>query len=685
MPHLNRYRLPPPESLQRRAIQRSMFLVTNLPFPSRAALLAGCFCLCISPIQAAGEGTWLRWFSPALRELDQHLTEARKELTALGAPVIGQTVPEFGIQHTMLAKAPPVSPWVQIDLGESHRFDMVALLPAMVDFQSVLQSAYAFPLRFRLDASDEESFTTFTPLLVETEVDFEHTSAAPVIVHTPQAKARYLRLTATKLAEVEGRWTFALSELMVLSGNRNLALGATVTHKGGTALPPRWLSQNLTDGRTPLGPPIDRSVMPEFDALFAVMPDADSPAWMKVDLGKDMPIDEVRLHPLHARQGADVPGFRFPLQFRVEIAASEDMKDATVIFDTRDDDFSNPGNNPVTLPAHGAHGRFVRVVMLKSQKTGATDFALAEMEVYAGDRNLARGTAVTSSGDPHRDPKRPLSDLTDGFASYGRLVELPQWLDQWERRQHLQNELATLSTKEITLREEAWRRVLGLLAIVITTVVVLLIFLFLRSRRRQTLEQDSFRTQLARDMHDEIGSNLAGISVISELAAQESISDREDWNEINRIARETTDAMREVLWLVGARQEMGIDLMEHLKLAASRLLPNREVIWKQTVIDLPVSWRVESRRQVFLFFKEALTNIVRHAKATRVELSTTIREGMFELIIHDNGRGFDPQATTHGMGLASLRERAKTMNGTMQIDSSPDHGTSITLRVPLSP
>lgn len=643
----------------------------------------GCFWLGVSPLPAAEEGAWLRWFSPALRALDQRHTEAQKELEALGAPTVGQTAPEFGIQHTMLAAPPPVSPWVQIDLGESRSIDTIALLPALVDFQSVMQSAYAFPLRFRLDASDDETFTTFKPLLVQTEVDYVHPGAAPVIVRTPQMKARFIRLTVTKLAEVEGRWTLALSELMVLSGNRNLAIGAKVTHKGGTNLPPRWLAHNLTDGRTPLGPPIDRSAMPEFDALFAMMTSDGDPAWMKVDLGKTTAVDEVRLHPLHARQGADVPGFRFPLQFRVEIAATEDMQDAHVIFDTQGNDFSNPGNNPVTLPAHGAQGRFVRVVMVKSQKVGARDFALSEMEVYAGDQNVGRSGIVTSSGDPHRNPPRPLSDLTDGFVSYGRLVELPRWLDQWEHRQQLQNELAALTLQAVALREEAWRRALGLLAISLAAVMALLVLGFLRSRRRQALEQEKFRTQLARDMHDEIGSNLAGISVISELAAHESISDREDWNEINRIARETTDAMREVLWLVGARQEMGIDLMEHLKLAASRLLPNREVLWRQTASDLPISWPVESRRQVFLFFKEALTNIVRHARATRVELSASAHEGIFELIIHDNGRGFDPNAATHGMGLASLQERAKTMHGTMLLDSAPDHGTTITLRTPL--
>jgi signal transduction histidine kinase len=206
--------------------------------------------------------------------------------------------------------------------------------------------------------------------------------------------------------------------------------------------------------------------------------------------------------------------------------------------------------------------------------------------------------------------------------------------------------------------------------------------LFWRSHRRHRREQEAFRAQLARDMHDEIGSNLAGIAVISETSALQGDATAEDWQEINRIAHETTDAMREVLWLVGARQESGIDLIEHLQRVAKRLLSNHEVDWTALATDLPPTWQVEDRRQVFLFFKEAVTNVLRHAKATRVELSVQIIGGSFELVIRDNGRGFDPAAPSTGMGLSSLRERARQLGGTFALSSS-DQGTTLTLRVPM--
>lgn len=619
------------------------------------------------------------WLSADLRLAQHKLISYRAALASLGEPMVGQTVPEFGLQHSMLLNAPPESPFVQVDLGASQAFDVVALVPAIVDFQSLTQSAYAFPPRYRLDASDDENFATFTPLKVQLNEDAVLYGAAPVIVHTPSIKARYLRLTMPTMARVEGRWTFALSEIMVLQGNRNIALGAKVLHLKGTNLPPRWLGQNVTDGRTPLGPPMDRSSVPEYDALFAAIHDDVTTPWMAVDLGGERDLEEVRLHPLHARQGADVPGFRFPQQFRVETAAQADMKDAKVIYDTHGVDFSNPGNNPVTLHAQGLRGRFVRVTMLKIQPAIRADFALSELEVYSGNENVARGKQVSSSGDRPRDAIRPLSLLTDGHVSYGRLLELPVWLAQWEQRQTLMRDIAALEEQGIKLRRLAMQRAVSLAVLGVFVIAVGLIFVSIRSRRRQARGQEALRNQLARDMHDEIGSNLAGMAVISELP----MHDPEDWKEINRIAHETTDAMREVLWLVGARQESGIDLMEQLQRVAKRLLPNHAVTWNSLTKDLPSSWPVESRRQVFLFFKEALTNIQRHAKATQVNLSAQITGSVLELIIQDNGRGFDPANATSGMGLSSLRERANQLSGTFALDSS-HLGTTLTLRVPLA-
>jgi signal transduction histidine kinase len=635
--------------------------------------------LCMSsPLYA----DWRDLVSADLRSARRSLERVKSEIDALGQPMIGNTVPEFGIQHRMLAEPPPVSPFVQLDLGQELTFDTVALVPALVDFQSITQSPYAFPVRFRLDASSDAAFTTFTPLLVKTDVDHTQQSLAPLLIRVPGTRARFLRLTVTKLAHVEGRWTFALSEVMVLDGVRNIAIGTPVSHEGGVGLPPRWQAANLTDGRTPLGPPIDRTSVPKFDALFAATLPGITEPWMEMDLGSIMPIDEVRLHPLHARQGADVPGFAFPLRFKLTLAGRPDQTDASVLLDASTTDFPNPGNNPVTIAAHGRPARFVRISMLAPAVTTRSAFALSEFEIFSRGEKVSLSATPSSSGDLLREEERNPSLLNDDHSSYGRLLPLHEWLSQWEERRRLQDEAAALTQQITSLGQSAQSRTVGLIAIGLGAAAMMVAVLFWRSHRLSRQQQETFRTQLARDMHDEIGSNLAGIAVISETSALQADTTSQDWQEINRIAHETTDAMREVLWLVGARQESGIDLMEHLQLAARRLLPNHEVVWQATSAQLPPTWPMDARRQLFLAFKEAITNVLKHAKATKVELSAQVVAGEFILIIQDDGRGFDTSAVSTGMGLESVRQRAKTLGGKCDVSSTPS-GTQIRFQIPL--
>ena len=208
-------------------------------------------------------------------------------------------------------------------------------------------------------------------------------------------------------------------------------------------------------------------------------------------------------------------------------------------------------------------------------------------------------------------------------------------------------------------------------------------------RRRRARELDQLRRRLARDLHDEIGSNLAAIARLSEIGAgQEQVASiataAGDWNEVNRIARESMDGMREVLWLAGAREEAGPDLASHLQRLVERMLGGVEVRWTAPLDALPSNWQPSARRELFLMVKEALTNVVRHAQAPLVELGLVVDGAELRLEIRDHGRGFDPATVQGGMGLASLRERARTLGGRLVIDSTPGKGTALRFTVPVA-
>jgi signal transduction histidine kinase len=105
-------------------------------------------------------------------------------------------------------------------------------------------------------------------------------------------------------------------------------------------------------------------------------------------------------------------------------------------------------------------------------------------------------------------------------------------------------------------------------------------------------------------------------------------------------------------------------------------------------LDLPprdqeVKLGANMRREVFLIFKEAVNDIVKHSACSEVFIRFAVEGSRLRLELRDNGKGFDPQLESDGHGLVSLRSRAATLGGALSIDSSPRGGTSVTLDLPI--
>lgn len=616
------------------------------------------------------------WLSPALREVERKQREATAKLNALETPATGQTVPDLGYLHSNKGANQSTTRWVQVDLKKPQAMDQVVLIPVQADFQAQETDLHGFPRRFRVDISDDPEFLTSHPLVNYSDTDFPDPGIAPVAFAANRKMARYVRVTVVSPS------AFAIAELMVLSGNLNVAAGCRVTSSGTIDIPPRWHVDNLVDGRTPLGPPVLRRELP-YDGVYAgPSKDEAEETWMQLDLGKVMPLEEVRLHPVHASKGTDFPGYAFPARFRVEVSKHDEFRSPQIVWDSNNVmGFRNPGNNPVTIALENVPARFVRVVLLRSGGfIHPKRFGLSELEIYSGGVNVARQAKPETVPDPTLKTKDwPRSILNDGFNSHGIILELPQWIKLWTERSALQRELASLSRQRETLYARAVKRAQWLFGSSGILLVVGVAGSIWNGRRIRRRELESFRRQLAHDLHDEIGSNLAAIGMISEAAARQP-SQIKFLQRISQIAHETTDAMRETLWLAGFREEVGMNLMDHLKLAATRMLAGRQIEWIAELDPAPLKWSVEDRRQVFLFFKEALANVARHSEAQKVTLSAKIENGFFELKIQDDGHGFSLDQSTGGIGMMSLRERAQKLRGTMELVSAPEKGTCVTLR-----
>jgi len=204
------------------------------------------------------------------------------------------------------------------------------------------------------------------------------------------------------------------------------------------------------------------------------------------------------------------------------------------------------------------------------------------------------------------------------------------------------------------------------------------------ARVSRLLEIEMVRSNIALDLHDDIASNLSQISILSEIAMHTAGSDSSAGHSLARIAetaRETVDSIGDIVWSIRPQKEG--DLLQRIRRAASDALTSRQidVSFHFSEDTKHLSLDPNTRRQVYLIFKEAVHNTVRHAQAAAVNISITVAGGDLVLKIVDNGKGMADRE--EGNGLPGMRGRAASMGGHIEIHSSVGKGTGVELRVPL--
>jgi signal transduction histidine kinase len=174
---------------------------------------------------------------------------------------------------------------------------------------------------------------------------------------------------------------------------------------------------------------------------------------------------------------------------------------------------------------------------------------------------------------------------------------------------------------------------------------------------------------------------LTQISVLSEVGGRDP--SRNVLSEVAVISRDMVDEMSDIVWAVSPRHDRFDSIVHRMRRFAEDAMADGEVVFDTSELppDLPLP--LELRRPLYLIFKEAVNNVARHSEATRMAIRIAARESHLELLVEDNGQGFDPPAFPHGEGLTSIRRRVKELSGTVKWDSAPGRGTRFQARLPL--
>lgn len=208
-----------------------------------------------------------------------------------------------------------------------------------------------------------------------------------------------------------------------------------------------------------------------------------------------------------------------------------------------------------------------------------------------------------------------------------------------------------------------------------------------RLRLRQLLELERVRTRIASDLHDDIGSSLTQIAIMSEVVRrQNGHHDAEPLERIADLARNLVDSMSDIVWAINPKRDQLSDLVQRMRRFASDVLESAdiEVEFHAPSEQTDVPLHADMRRELFLIFKESVNNAARHARCRRVNICVELKDSRFLMSIGDDGQGFPPNpGNGQGHGLQSMRERARRLGGDITFVSANGNGTTLSLFVPL--
>jgi signal transduction histidine kinase len=627
------------------------------------------------------------WTSADYRRDRARLGEIDRELVTLPGLVPRPLAWRYGFRgKTILDSENPH--WLQIDLGSPQRIDRIVAMPAHIPPLGKQGEGYGFPIRFRIEVSDDPHMRDAVTVVDQTAADFPNPGRYPADFRIAPMDGRYVRFTSTKHFPIDEGFIWALEELVVLSGNRSVAALRTASSSNSLEMFPNWSVNRVQDGQSALGLPVAVEPSPSHGYLSALTEDHYEPKWLDIDLGGDHAIDEIRLVPVQPG-GYEALGERaFPRTWSLELA--EDPGFERIAWREKNGPTNlvgYPGDCALIVPCNGKRGRYLRFTAL--QLWGGANrygFGLAEIQAYSGNQNVALGKPVTAS-DPHDSESGGLpADVTDGFSSRHRLIEIPEYLERIARRGILEKERAKL-----VIRHDRHLHVTGLVlgysgGAIGTAGVLGFLWMLARQQhiRRQSIA--ALREQIARDLHDDIGSNLGGILLLSEIGSQDSIDpkSRQDFQIIKEAAEGASESMGDILWLI-QRGGSGLrELVARMRQSARMILGDQEL-----VLDIdPPDFKDRRlslifRRHLFFAFKETLNNIRKHARAQKIVLRIRMDGWHFTFTVEDDGVGFDTQAAIReGSGLGNLKRRAARLKGTCHIESTPGRGSIVTFSAP---
>ncbi len=220
--------------------------------------------------------------------------------------------------------------------------------------------------------------------------------------------------------------------------------------------------------------------------------------------------------------------------------------------------------------------------------------------------------------------------------------------------------------------------------LIMTAFTVFVAYSAYRYKLSKLLALEMLRNKISTDLHDDIGSTLSSISILSQVAVNEKEQkSKKMLAEINERSYLLMEKMDDIVWSISSQNDTIGNLFSRIQQFASTILEAKGIEYEFRIADKVKMMKIDMQRRqhIYLVLKEAINNLIKYSECSTVSIVALYTNGTLKIDINDDGKGFDTTQPSHGNGLVNMQKRAREIRGKLNIVSNPGMGTTLSLVV----
>ncbi len=239
----------------------------------------------------------------------------------------------------------------------------------------------------------------------------------------------------------------------------------------------------------------------------------------------------------------------------------------------------------------------------------------------------------------------------------------------------------------VIARQKANQRIILIVVGSVLVIAVILINQYrIINRSKRLIEIEKVRNSIARDLHDDVGSALSSIHIMSQVAMTKSDDSIFHLQRISENASRMMERMSDIVWSINPGHDSLEQLLVRMKEFAAEMLESKNIrytfVERDDLSDIKLD--LDTRKNLFLIYKESINNAAKYSEGTEVTITLGRNGGALSLSVRDNGKGFVTGDIRNGNGLSNMKERARVMKGRLVHTTAPGKGTEVLAELPVT-